>query len=799
MKNKKLALKILCLVLMTTLIAPFAAACKKADPVSAAVREHVYKAEYFQMPEEFGYFNYVVTDGITIYAVVDENDTKTGDYQQRLIAVDVKTGEYRRLALELKNEYSETGSSGTNVNSMKMGDDGNLVVVINSYTSEMNPTTQEWRYEEAYRLVTVDSQTGNEMTSMDLSNLAGDEEGAYFYVQNMAALGDKIVITTGEALFVLDGKSGKKDFDIKINGWIDNIFVTNGKVLVNMYDYSSDNYTRSVKELDFASKSFKDTQLSLPGEGYRFTFLSGEGYDIYLNDNMMLYGYSLETQELTELLNWIDSDIDSDNISSITPVSAEEIICVGYNYDSGGMEVTKLTKVAPEDVIEKTVLTMAVNYLNYDVRKAIIAFNKSNEKYRITINDYSQYNTDDNYNAGAEKLNTDIIAGKVPDIVFVDAYSMPVDSFISKGLFADLYPMMDKDPDFNRADYLTNVFDALSKDGKLYSIVPTFNVQTVMGKVSDVGDRMGWTMDDLNALMATKPAGTAPFANASRETILYLSTYMAMDSFIDKNTGKCSFDTGAFAQMLEFAASFPSQEELNAAYDSGMRRGGVALAVASGAAVPTSYYDYMTDGGYVSDEELIRSGRAVLQQAYVYDYNDYMNKKFAYGEQPIYIGFPNDSGIGSVMTTGMEFALYSKSKNLAGGWEFVKYFLSDEYQGKVEWDFPVKRSRLDELAEAAMKPYSYTWTDEKGEEHVEVYPRTYWINGQSVELDDMTQQDVDRVNELLFTVNTVMRYDTKVNDIITEEADVFFNGQRSAQEAAGIVQSRVQTYVSESR
>ncbi|MGI5899374.1 MAG: extracellular solute-binding protein [Christensenellales bacterium] len=796
MKNRKTIIRLVCLALMVAMVAPIIASCKRADPVSAAVKEHVYKAEYFPMPEEFTYFNNAVVNGGKVFAVVDSMG-EDGSYNQKIVAIDIASGGYESLPFEMKNEYSENSSSYTYVSNMKIDGDGNIILVVNSSTSTMNPATNEWSHDEKFELVTLNADSGAEMGRLDLSTLnESTDEYSYFYVQNAAVVGNYVVVTTGENIYVLDSTTGKKAFDIAFEGWINEMFVSNGRLLLSMYDYSANSQSHGLMELDFNAQSFVDSGINLPGEPYRYTFISGEGYDLYLNDRMSLYGYDVETKEMTELLNWIDSDIDADSLSSISPVSAEEIFCIGYDYSGGrsNVELTRLTKVDPKDVVEKTILTMAVQYLNYDVRRAIIAFNKSNEKYRITVNDYSMYNTEDNYSAGAEKLNTDLISGVVPDIIYVDSYNMPVDSFISKGMFADLYPLMDKDPNFNREDYLQNVFDAYSRDGKLYSIISSFNVYTVMGKASDVGTTMGWTMDDLNAIMAAKPEGMMSFANTSRDSILQMSTFMSLDSFIDKATGRCSFDDGNFAKLLEFAAQFPSQEELQMGYSAAGGSQRTALAVAAGEYIGGGGYDV-----YISDEERIRNGEALIQMVYLYEYNDYQMKKYAYGEEPTYIGFPTSQGIGSVLMGDAEFALYAKSRNLDGGWEFIKYFLSDEHQSSIEWSFPVKISRLDELAKKAMEPPSYTWTDENGVEHVETYPRTYWIGGQSVEMDDMTQADIDKVNELLFSVNTAMVYDNKVQEIITEEAEAFFNGQRSAQDAAGIVQSRVQTYISENR
>ena len=49
------------------------------------------------------------------------------------------------------------------------------------------------------------------------------------------------------------------------------------------------------------------------------------------------------------------------------------------------------------------------------------------------------------------------------------------------------------------------------------------------------------------------------------------------------------------------------------------------------------------------------------------------------------------------------------------------------------------------------------------------------------------------------TVNTKYYYNESVLNIINEEMGSFYSGQKSAADAAAIIQSRVQLYVDESR
>lgn len=71
-------------------------------------------------------------------------------------------------------------------------------------------------------------------------------------------------------------------------------------------------------------------------------------------------------------------------------------------------------------------------YVDYSTQKAVIDFNRSNDKYRVDLIDYSEYNTEDDYNAGLTKFNTEIMAGNMPDILALDTQT-PYRQYAAKG------------------------------------------------------------------------------------------------------------------------------------------------------------------------------------------------------------------------------------------------------------------------------------------------------------------------------------------------------------------------------
>ena len=97
-----------------------------------------------------------------------------------------------------------------------------------------------------------------------------------------------------------------------------------------------------------------------------------------------------------------------------------------------------LTPTPWSELPEKTTLTYATMYLSQDERNRIVDFNRSGVPYRIEVHDYSEYSTEEDYQAGIKKLNTEILAGKAPDIINTE--SLPLRQYGAKGILEDLWP-----------------------------------------------------------------------------------------------------------------------------------------------------------------------------------------------------------------------------------------------------------------------------------------------------------------------------------------------------------------------
>jgi ABC-type glycerol-3-phosphate transport system substrate-binding protein len=325
---------------------------------------------------------------------------------------------------------------------------------------------------------------------------------------------------------------------------------------------------------------------------------------------------------------------------------------------------------------------------------------------------------------------------------------------------------MEKDEELADKEFLENVFQAASVGDKLYCIIPGFSVNTVVGKQSLLGDRQGWDYTEFKELMDSMPEGTQGFAETTKSSFISQIMYYCSQDFVDPATGKCNFNSPDFIGLLEYANTFP--DEIN--------------------------YDDFDENYWMNYQDQYRTGQTVLQQTNLYNVAAYKYLVFSFGEEVSFVGYPTQSKQGNSLSISNSISVSSKSGNKEGAWEFVRTFLLDEYQESGYDGMPVRKDIFMEKAKEAMERPYYMDGDQKVE-----YDETNYINGEEVIMPPLTQEQVDKVVAFIETVNKPMTYEPDLENIITEEAAPFFQGQKSAAEVAEIIQSRAQIYVNENR
>lgn len=772
---------------------------------TAETPEYVYVAEYIPV-ERFGDGRNSIQgatwiDGsfyATAYEMVADNTPEgvTPEYEGQYweyapftyrIGLD---GKAEKLAYQPEMPELNEGEEGnTYLQDFAPLADGSIAVLEQTYrywfdlpegmTREEDGAWEYYHNRRSYAVKTIDHD-GTIIASTDLSMIsAGIGEGEEFYVNSFCADREgNLYLTRDQTIYVMD-TAGAVQFTIEGDVWVDNMFrLADGSVGCVYYGESGPEFAR----IDLETKSFGEGR---PFRGDSYSMSAGGGdYALYYTNGIYFYGYDPETGETEKILNWIDCDVDPDGGSRAAVLDDGRIV-VPYtewdtNYEVPENSLIVLTQKPWDSVPHKEVLTLATLSLDYDIRGKVIEFNRKNEKYRIEVRDYSEYNnyTEDmaDYTAGLTKLKTEIGAGTLPDLL--DMNGLPLEQMAAKGMIEDLYPWLDSDPSLNRSDFLPSVLSALEVGGKLYTTCPTFSIWTAIGAASVVGDTPGWTYDEFNAALRSMPEGCTAFDQyVTRDDMLRTCLALDGDSFVNWATGECTFDSDAFVKLLEFVKSFPDEFDWE-------------------------NYRWTEED---STPNRVASGRQMLLQQHISDFDELQMFQAMFGGDATYVGFPSETGTGNMIQPhGCSYAITSKCANKEAAWEFLRMFFTADYSSRYGWGLPIHKAAFDKKLEEAMTPEYQKDADgnfvlDENGERIEI-SRGGWSWGSlEVEFHAMTQAEADKLIEAVNTTTKLYKADDSIYEIVSEQAAAFFTGQKSAQDVARLVQSKAMIYVNEQR
>ena len=676
--------------------------------------------------------------------------------------------------MPIEDEYVDPGYyENSYYQNYNFGSDGKIYAIRNysyeNYASEENSSIRK-------NYISCWNSDGSFAWETEIENLETEDE--YLYVNNMYVTddgslnlllsGDNFYSMSVDAQGNVSGKKALPDKLAEISETMGNIFVkSDGTLLLTYYD--AETWTKQFLVTYNPSTDTLGEASELPGSlswnGYN-TMSAGTYSDLVYCTNEGVYTFNRGDANSTEKMNFVNSDLYLNNISAMVELDANSFLGVFSEEYGEELKAGIFTYVDPKDIPDKAVIVLGGSYVSNDIKKRAIEFNRSSEEYRIVIKDYDSYNSYEDYNAGVTQLNNDIISGSMPDILITNG--LPMQNYISKGLLADIGKLIEEDEELSQVEFVQNVFDAYSVNDRLYYIIPSFQVSTMVGKVSMLGDRTSWTMEDMMQLESTLPEGTVMFGEMTRDNFIRTMMEYCAGDFVDVETGKCDFDSQNFIAMMEYAKTLP--EELGE--------------------------DYYGEDYWENYQSQYRENRTIVCNAYIgriSEFNRTLNGVF--GEDISYVGFPTESGMGSYVQADRSYAISARSGNIEGAWEFMRYYLTDEYQSSdnLRWTLPIRKDYFMKSAEEAMqKPY---WTDEDGNK--QEYDDTYYINGEEIPLSPMTREQLDKLLNFIFSIDKCYYNDEDIMTIINEEMPSFFTGQKSAQDVAKVIQSRAQIYVNE--
>lgn len=479
-------------------------------------------------------------------------------------------------------------------------------------------------------------------------------------------------------------------------------------------------------------------------------YSSNDGHFLYDKQNKLVEANPVTGSE-TERFDWMDVALSYSSMGS--PFGLENSKGELFYITSNG-----LVKVSPAMVPVKKVLTLACfgdtgaeSYeyfqqagappysMSLKLRDSIIRFNNSDPEHRIEIKPLL-------YNNESERDRLLIELATSEDIDILDTSFLP-DGALDAGLLADMLPMIDADETISREDFIPSLLQAMMKHGGLYEYTDKFTLVTLLARPELFPGRESWTVNQIEELIAQHPEYAPLWQSMNREMIVTVVSWAATAEFIDWENASCSFDSRAFQDWLRLLKELlddksPQDEEKLMAF----------------------CYDFASDAGF--------SSRYPFQSDYAV------------------AGFPSTEGTGSYLlklgssagesrsTVGQNtrIGIMASSKHQEGAWRFVRTLMMSESEEdqSISFGIPASRERFERVIDSSLSN-----------------------NREFQGLAMFNADDAQRLREQVYGTTKLIHTDEQILLVMQSEINAFLDGQKSAEEAAKQIQSRLSLYLAE--
>ena len=403
-----------------------------------------------------------------------------------------------------------------------------------------------------------------------------------------------------------------------------------------------------------------------------------------------------------------------------------------------------LSEQAPEyDSAVQMVVFNKVNDGKF-LQSTMARFNRSNPQYTFTME------TDGEDKEVQETFRTrvmaDIMSGGGPDILCVSFEDMEILS--DAGALVPIEELVSKE---TLGDLLPTVLQAGTCEGKIMGIPPTIEVRTLSTSKS-IWSGDSWTLDDILTLAEEKEGleGLLTYGIVDTPEYNTLLSFVGMgihkSRFLDMENRKSRFEQENFMRVLEVIKRYAPK-------------------------------------GNNSDINGIRRIREETHLALIEFISDPLTFSLALngaGYEGNHVGFPTESGGGNYVMANGFLVVNAKSENLEAVSAFLEELLSFETQARltVFEGLSVRSNMADRLIE---------YDEESG---------YIWNSTGSMLIMQTMEDPTEGFNAFLQRCEPY-DYNNKIFDIIWEESQAYFFGDKDALTVTRAIDNRVQLYLDE--
>lgn len=369
-----------------------------------------------------------------------------------------------------------------------------------------------------------------------------------------------------------------------------------------------------------------------------------------------------------------------------------------------------------------------------------------------------------------QKIDADFLTGNAPDIMIAD--SEEIYRLNRLGILADLYQLMEQYDGIKKEDFTDCAIEGLTVDGKMPAVLENYYIKTAVAKTEFVPKEFeNWTATDAMNFygMTAEDQDFCEFYDESSlaDYMLKLEGLNCVD--IKNNT--CNFDE-TFTELLDFCKQNP-------------------IRVRSWESVDTF------DDVHVMEQQCYGLNDKFL--VYEISINGFTSgladKTFGYLNEAdlTFVGYPSENGCGAYITPAIGnglMAVCSQSSNKEAAWELINKMIKHRVR-------PEKFAHSDVMGIPVFKSEWEYFYDLSEDNSSSINAEFYTYDGSRDIKKTISPEYKDMLRDYILSVPVNPYTPQSVEYIVEEECDPVIFDDRSAEEAASIMQDRIETYLSE--
>lgn len=602
---------------------------------------------------------------------------------------------------------------------------------------------------------------GSSLASWNLTEwLSQYSEGTY--LKNLAMDGDGNIYVSGYDAMLLFDRQGN------YQGIITNEHISCMACGADGRLYYTCNFDQ-LKRVDFDTATGESVTMGFPGGT---GMCLGDDSELWVYDIDGVYRYDTQKQMPTQIINWLNADVDPTLLADMTVMPDGQILLLmleRYRFPTQSPQLVSLTKTEGDDSSRETI-TVGVMYLTDNMRACALQYNKNHPECHVQIKEYMGNNGYRNREDAMRALDLDLVSGRAVDIVAL-SYA-DTQKYLSKELLEDLKPYLDASTALSKENLVDAIEETYTFDGKLAALPTRLTLNVFVGRQSQFGDIRQWSIEDMIAFFEQNKNSTV-LNSASKSTMLDVCLAFNLGYFADTQEKTCRFDTEEFSRILKFSNQFTGTDNTG------------------------GWPDIYQDDGRRLLRLLSCSSPSFAACAPQY-----------FNNEPVsYFGYPTIDGQSGIMlsTNRDAYAILTTSEHKEAAWAFLEAAILTEGQINtvrghtsdiISMDFPIMIDQLEDQFAASMKA-GHSEQLIQDAQTGRRYTTAYYLGSDTIYLFAPLPEEVDLMRELIDQARPAPQYDETIMSIIQEETAGYFAGDKEIEMVTATIQNRVQLYLNE--